>query len=84
MKHNYGRTSSSMNFKEGVTSKPDAGNFKDPDTKCNILLKNTKSSDLPACDEEKGIYKSKDVMSCQQSKHIIIYTCTLCDIFTPI
>ena len=48
----YGRTSSSVNFKEGVTSKPDAGNFEDPDTKCNILLKDT--SDLPACDEEKG------------------------------
>ena len=63
-----------MNFKEGVTSKSDAGNFEDPDTKCNILLKDT--SDLLACDEEKE-YKSKDVKSCQQSKHNIIYTCTL-------
>ena len=31
------------------------GNFEDPDTKCIILLKYTKSSDLPACDEDKGI-----------------------------
>ena len=68
----YGRTSS-VNFREGVTSKPDAGNFEEPETKCNNLLKNT--SNLFACDEEKG-YKSKDVMSCQ-NKHIIIYTCTL-------
>ena len=74
---------SSVNFREGVTSKPDAGNFEDPDTKCNILLKDTKSSDLPAWDEEKG-HTSKDVISCQQRNIIIIYTCTLCDIFTPI
>ena len=43
---------SSVNFKGGVKSKPDTGNFEDPDTKCNILLKDT--SDLLACDEEKG------------------------------
>ena len=35
----YGRTSSSVNFREGVTSKPDAGVFQEPETKCNNLLK---------------------------------------------
>ena len=53
----YSKTSS-VNFREGVTSKPDAENLEDPDMKWNVLLKDT--SDLLACDEDKG-YKSKDV-----------------------
>ena len=34
-----GRISSSVNFREGVTSNPDAGNFEAPDKKCKILSK---------------------------------------------
>ena len=48
----YGRTSSSVNFREGVTSNPYAGNFEDLNMKCKILLKDTPA--LPACDQEKG------------------------------